>query len=202
VETSRLLDGEVTIRDGAVAYTLMTGDPDRAGFVQVIQGRNSDLRRFRELLRAEEPFLSCRPDCLGQTVLEHDENAWTMALFGTTEDEVRAEELKAMPAEWQAVFAEQQLMIGGPEFFDLWQPWLLSALGFRPPGLLGLAGAAVGVLDDAQVGNVWSRVTSPIGTDEPASHRRNGVPATAGGAPAAGLFAVLGNPDIEPLVLR
>jgi hypothetical protein len=32
-----------------------------------------------------------------------------------------------MPAEWQAVFAEQrQLMIGEPEFFDLRQPWLFG----------------------------------------------------------------------------
>ena len=137
-ETSRLLDGEVTIRDGAVAYTHMRGDADRAGFVQVIQGRTSDRWRFRELLCAEESFFSCRPDCLGEFVVEHGENAWTLALFCTSEDEVRAGELKSMPAEWQAVFAEQQqLMIGDPEFFDLRQPWLFSALGFRPPGLLG-----------------------------------------------------------------
>ena len=137
-ETSRLLDGDVTVMDGTVAYTHMTGDPARAGFVQVVQGRTSDRQRFRELLRAEEPFFSCRPDCLGQTVIEHDESAWTLALYGTTEDEVRAGELTSMPAEWQSVFLEQQqLMIGEPVFFDLPQPWLFAAPGFRPPGPLG-----------------------------------------------------------------
>ena len=143
-ETSGLLDGEVTIRDGAVAYTHMTGDPDRAGFVQVIQGRTNDRGRFRELLRAEEPYWSCRSDLLGETVVEHGQSAWTMALYCTTEDEVRTGELKSMPAEWQAVFAEQQqLMIGEPEFFDLRQPWLFSALGLRPPGLLGLGADSI-----------------------------------------------------------
>ena len=61
-DTSGLFDGEVTVRDGTAAYTHMPGDPHRAGFVQVIQGRTSDRRRFRELLRAEEPFFACRPD--------------------------------------------------------------------------------------------------------------------------------------------
>ncbi len=134
-DTSGLFDGEVTVRDGTAAYTHMTGDPHRAGFVQVIQGRTSDRRRFRELLRAEEPFFACRPDCLGEFVVEHGENAWTMALFCTSEDEVRAGELKAMPAEWQAVFAEQQqLMIGEPEIFDLREPWLFSPPGSRSTG--------------------------------------------------------------------
>ena len=137
-DTSGLFDGGVTVCAGTAAYSHMTGDPDRTGFVQVIQGRTSDRVRFRELLRAEEPYWSCRPDLLGETFVEHGHSAWTMALYCTTEAEVRAGERKAMPAEWQAVFAEQQqLMIGEPEFFDLRQPWLFSAPGFRPPGLLG-----------------------------------------------------------------
>jgi len=131
-DTSGLFDEEVTVRDGTAAYTHMTGDPHEAGFVQVIQGRTSDRRRFRELLRAEEPFFACRPDILGELVVEHDENAWTTALFCTSEDEVRAGELKAMPAQWQAMFAEQQqLMIGEPEIFDLREPWLFSPQGSR-----------------------------------------------------------------------
>lgn len=80
-DTSGLFDGEVTVRDGMAACTHMRGDPHRAGFVQVIQGRTSDRRRFRELLRAEEPFFACRPDGLGEFVVEHGESAWTMALL-------------------------------------------------------------------------------------------------------------------------
>ena len=37
-----------------------------------------------------------------------------------------------MPAEWQAVIAEQQqLMIGKSEFFDLREPWLFAPQGSR-----------------------------------------------------------------------
>lgn len=137
-DTSGLFDGEVTVRDGTAAYTHMPGDPHRAGFVQVLQGRTSDRRRFRELLRAEEPFFPCRPDLLGEFVVEHGESAWTVALFCTSEDEVRAGELKTMPAQWQAVFAEQQqLMLGEPEIFDLREPWLFSPQGSRSTGLPG-----------------------------------------------------------------
>lgn len=40
-----------------------------------------------------------------------------------------------MPAEWQAVFAEQkQLMLGEPEIFDLREPWLFSPQGSRSTG--------------------------------------------------------------------
>lgn len=65
----RAVRREVTVHDGPAAYTHMTGDAHRTGFVQVIQGRTSDRRRFRELLRAEEPFFACRPDCLGELVV-------------------------------------------------------------------------------------------------------------------------------------
>jgi hypothetical protein len=60
-DPSGLFDGEVTVRDSTAAYTHPPGDPHRAGFVQIIQGRTSDRRRFRELLRAEEPFFALLP---------------------------------------------------------------------------------------------------------------------------------------------
>jgi len=51
--------------------------------------------------------------------------------FCTSEDGVRRE-VRAMPAEWQAVIAEQQqLMIGKSEFFDLREPWLFAPQGSR-----------------------------------------------------------------------
>jgi hypothetical protein len=84
-DTSGLFDGAVTVCAGTAAYSHMTGDPDRTGFVQVIKGRTSDRVRFRELLRAEEPYWSCRPDLLGETFVEHGHSAWTMALYCTTE---------------------------------------------------------------------------------------------------------------------
>ena len=47
-ETSQLFTGEVTFRDSSEVTVDVHGDPDQAGFVQVMQGRASDLDRARE----------------------------------------------------------------------------------------------------------------------------------------------------------
>src|SRR3954471_2064451 len=44
-ETSRLFDGEVTFRDSEDLTVELQGDPDQAGFVQVMQGRVTDTGR-------------------------------------------------------------------------------------------------------------------------------------------------------------
>src|SRR3712207_6641855 len=49
-ETQRLFDGEVTFADSEDVEVDLTGDPDRAGFVQVMQGRVTDRERMKELL--------------------------------------------------------------------------------------------------------------------------------------------------------
>ena len=58
-ETSRLFIGEATFKDSSDVTVDVTGDPDAAGFVQVIQGRGSDPDRARELMvRARRNGLS------------------------------------------------------------------------------------------------------------------------------------------------
>ena len=49
METSRLFTGEVIFRDSNDVTADVNGDPDTAGFVQVMQGRGSDPERAREL---------------------------------------------------------------------------------------------------------------------------------------------------------
>ena len=49
-ETAKLFTGEVTFRDSGDVTVDVHGDPDLAGFVQVMQGRVSDLGRARELM--------------------------------------------------------------------------------------------------------------------------------------------------------
>src|SRR4051812_16028382 len=44
-ETSRLLDGEAGFRDSEDVTVELPGDPDQAGFVQVMQGRVTDVDR-------------------------------------------------------------------------------------------------------------------------------------------------------------
>ena len=128
VETSGLLDGEVTVRDGVRTEAYRAGDPDRAGFVQVVQGRVSDLDRARGSLHALQEALKVRLPCLlGSVTIEYDGGRFTRALYFSTEDEARAGELD-MPPEVRARDQEaRQLVVGPVEFLDLREPWLYAA---------------------------------------------------------------------------
>ena len=65
-ETSQLFSGEPTFLESTEVDVDLQGDPDRAGFVQVIQGRTSDPARARELMsEGPDDWSSFRPDILG-----------------------------------------------------------------------------------------------------------------------------------------
>ncbi|MGH3471157.1 MAG: hypothetical protein ACRDPG_03800 [Nocardioidaceae bacterium] len=102
------------------------GDPAQAGFVQVMQGRTSDPDRARQLM-ANDPtdWQSFRPDILGTLSIGHDRDAWTMAIYFTSEAAAREGERKEPPREMQEMMKEMDaLAIGEPTFFDLKDPWL------------------------------------------------------------------------------
>jgi hypothetical protein len=106
------------------------GDPATAGFVQVMQGRTKDPARAKELMDADDTdWASYRPDILGTVSVAHDDDAWTMAMYFTSEEAAREGEAKEPPAEMQAMMEEMNaLAIGEPDFFDLRDPW------FQAPG--------------------------------------------------------------------
>jgi len=127
-ETSRLYDGEVTFKDSSDVTVDTTGDPDRAGFVQVMQGRGSDPDRARELMGQDaDKWANFRPDVIGSVAVGHEGGAYTMAMYFTSEAEAREGERKEPPPELAAQMEEMgKLSIGEPEFFDLKEPWLYS----------------------------------------------------------------------------
>ncbi len=127
-ETSRLFSGQATFRDSSDVVVDVSGDPDEAGFVQVIQGRSSDPARARQLMGEHGPeWAAFRPDIIGSVAVEHDGGAYTMALYFTSEEAAREGERKEPPPELQAQMQEMDaLSVGVPEFFDLRQPWLYS----------------------------------------------------------------------------
>jgi hypothetical protein len=104
------------------------GDPDQAGFVQVMQGRGSDPERAKQLMAQDaDKWAEFRPDVIGSVVIGHDEGAYTMVMYFTSEAEAREGERKVPPPELQAQMEEMnKLNIGEPEFFDLKQPILSS----------------------------------------------------------------------------
>jgi hypothetical protein len=102
------------------------GDPSQAGFVQVMQGRTSDPARARELM-ANDPtdWPAFRPDILATLYLTHEDDAWTMVNYFTSEEAARAGEKKEAPPELQKMMEEMNsIAVGEPTFLDLKDPWL------------------------------------------------------------------------------
>lgn len=127
-ETSKLFTGEAAFRDSREVVVDVHGDPDDAGFVQVIQGRVSDPARARELMGQDSAeWAAFRPDIIGSVEAEHDGGAYTMAVYFTSEAAAREGERKEPPPELKAQMDKMdELSVGEPEFFDLKQPWLYS----------------------------------------------------------------------------
>ena len=102
------------------------GDPNQAGFVQVMQGRTSDADRARELMASDPTdWAAYRPDILGTLLVGHDEGAWTMTIWFTSEADARAGEQKEPPPEMAKMMEEMAgLGVGETTYFDLTDPWL------------------------------------------------------------------------------
>ena len=127
-ETSKLFSGDATFKNSLSVTEDVVGNPDAAGFVQIMQGRGSDPERAKELMSQDSPdWASFRPDILGTLALEHEAGAYTMAIYFTSEKEAREGESKEPPPQMKATMEEMdKLNIGVPEFFDLKEPWLSS----------------------------------------------------------------------------
>jgi hypothetical protein len=127
-ETAKLLDGDVTFNDSTDVDVDVNGDPDRAGFVQVMRGRVSDPQRAKELM-AEDPgtWAEFRPDVIGSLSIGHEDGGYTMVMYFTSEADAREGETKEMPPQMQAQMDEMsKLNVEEPEFFDLKRPILNS----------------------------------------------------------------------------
>src|SRR3954454_19964705 len=101
-ETSRLFSKEVTFSDSSDVVVEATGDPDQAGFVQVMQGRGSNTDRARELMAQNaDQWAAFRPEILGQLQVSQPGGLWTMAIYFTSEQAAYAGEAKELPPNLQ-----------------------------------------------------------------------------------------------------
>ncbi len=127
-ETAKLFDGEASFANSSDVDVDLYGDVDGAGFVQIMRGSGSDPERAKKLMTENaDKWEQFRPDVIGMVSIGHDEGAFTMVTYFTSEAEARAGESKALPPELQAQMDELNgLMTGPPEFFDLRQPLLHS----------------------------------------------------------------------------
>ncbi len=121
-------DGEPTFQNHAFVDVDTYGDPDEAGFVQVMQGQVSDGERARELMSSDPTdWGSFRPDILGTCWAGSEDGSWTMTIYFTSEEAAREGEQKTAPPETAAIMEEiNSLAVGEPTFIDLRDPWLMS----------------------------------------------------------------------------
>ena len=125
-ETAKLFSGEPSFRDSGDVFVDVYGDPDQAGFVQVMQGRGRNPERARELMAQDsEAWAAFRPDMIGSVAAQYEGGEYTVALYFTSEAAAREGERKDPPPKLKAQMDEMNaLNVGVPEFFDLKQPWL------------------------------------------------------------------------------
>jgi hypothetical protein len=127
-ETSKLFDGEATFRDSTDVSVDLHGDPDQAGFVQIMQGRSSDPERSRQMMDQDaDKWAAFRPDVVGNVAIGHEDGSYTMVMYFTSEAEAREAERKEPPPELQAQMEEMnKLSVGETQFFDLKRPMIIS----------------------------------------------------------------------------
>jgi hypothetical protein len=126
--SSLLSDGNATFHDTEDVVLDLHGDPDTAGFVQVMQGAGGNPERAREVMgQHRDEWAAFRPEILGSEVALYDDGDYTIAVYFTNEAEAREGERKEVPAELQADMDEMNsLAAGPPTFYDIQQPWLYS----------------------------------------------------------------------------
>jgi hypothetical protein len=127
-EASQLLDGDARFADSEDVTVDLVGDPNEAGFVQVMRGRGTDPERARELMSQDsEKWAEFRPEVLGTVAVGHPDGGYTVAIYFTSEADAREGERKQPPPELAAQMEEMnKLMTEPPEFLDLKTPWIYS----------------------------------------------------------------------------
>jgi len=127
-ETESCFDGPVTFHDCDDVQLMLDGGSDRAGFVQVIQGRISDPEKFRMMMDAPMDMLHReRPDILGGTVAVDSDGFFTQTIAFTTEAEAREGESKPMPPERAERMADMGSAMQDVSYHDLHHPWFTTA---------------------------------------------------------------------------
>jgi len=129
--TEQLFDGEATFDDSTDVDVYVSGDPDSARFVQVIQGEVSDSERAKALMRSRpENFEQLRPDILAILTAGHRGGRWTSVAYFTSESEARQREAAEPPPEFTEMMAElRSLNVGEMSYYNLERVWLDSPVG-------------------------------------------------------------------------
>ncbi|MGH2753510.1 MAG: hypothetical protein ACRDLB_03685 [Actinomycetota bacterium] len=128
-ETAQYLD-EPIFHDCSLVDLMKDGGSDDAGFVQIIQGKVTDVEKARQLDRdSQDQLNTMRPDVIGGITAWHPENGrFTNAIYFTSESEARAGEKESSNSPEFKKFMDDfnALSDGEPKFLDISEPWYSS----------------------------------------------------------------------------
>jgi hypothetical protein len=119
---------DVVFHDCSDVTLINGGGSDRAGFVQVMQTKDSDVAKLKEMnAEMSDSMAQMRPDVLGMTICVHEDGKGTTSLiYFTSEEAAREGEKQPPPAEMAARMEEMGQAMGEVTYFDLRDPWLSS----------------------------------------------------------------------------
>ena len=127
-EMAKLIEGEAVFHDSDRVMVDVRGNPDDAGFVQLMQGASTDPDRAWKLMEEDDTDWSAfRPDIIGSVSVSHPDGRWTMVNYFTSEAEAREGEQKEIPQEMQEQMQElMSLSKGEQTFLDISDPWFYT----------------------------------------------------------------------------
>ena len=120
-EMEKCYDGAPTFHSCTEVDLYRDGGNDKAGFVQVIQGRG-DRKKIQDLdQRVEKALPQARPDLLG-SLRAWDGDFYTEVAYFSSEKEARDNEQKPIPPELGVSIEDFQAVMGEMTFIDLREP--------------------------------------------------------------------------------
>jgi hypothetical protein len=144
--TARLFLGPVITSEFTDIAVMADAETDEAGFVQIVQGRATDVARQRALVKELLRHLpDGRPDMLGGLAATGPDGRFVWAFAFSSEELARAGEHGEQLPEIVEILDDLRAVSGEPTYHDLRHPWLATA-----PGKIA---AAAGRQDTAPAGD-------------------------------------------------
>lgn len=124
---SQHLDGEATFHNTSKVETYLQGGSDSAGFVQVMQGKVSDITKAKELGdKMTEEMPKRRPDVIGGVTGYQDDGSFFDFIYFTSLDEARRNEKEMSEDPPESMEEWASIMQGEITYHDLEDPWLFT----------------------------------------------------------------------------
>jgi hypothetical protein len=119
---------DVVFHDCSDVTLINGGGSDRAGFVQVMQTKDSDVPKLKEMnAEMSESISEMRADVLGMTIAVHEDGKGTTTfVYFSSEAAARDAEKQAPPPEVAPRMEEMGRAMGEVSYLDLRDPWLSS----------------------------------------------------------------------------